>query len=72
MSKVRRLVCFVAGLGCLFLALLCLMAATDGPKTGLMLMAAFGFAFGALVLIGSALAPNFTLARESLDRRRNR
>lgn len=72
MSKTRRVVCFLVGLGCFFLSLLCLMAATDGPKTGLMLMAAFGSAFGGLVLVGSALIPNFTLARENLDRRRNR
>lgn len=72
MSKTRRVACFVVGLGFLSLALLSLVFATDGPKTGLMFMTSLGFGFGGLVLLVSAIAPNFTLAREDLDRRRHR
>ncbi|POR52391.1 hypothetical protein [Bosea psychrotolerans] len=72
MSRTRRVVCFVVGL--VFLAFvpvgLEIFAAGMRPG-GVFFMAALGFGFAGLVLIGSALFPNATLARDSVDRPRN-
>jgi len=64
MSKARRLVCLLIGTVLLGCALIAFIAGAEGPKRGLMFMAAFGFAFGGLVLWFLARFPNFSLARE--------
>ena len=67
MSKAWRLACFLISSVLLGCALVAFLAAADGPKRGLMLMAAFGFAIGGVVLLSSALFPNFSLARVRRD-----
>lgn len=70
MSKIRRAVCFAAGAGLVFATLHLLIMAGEGSRAFLMLPAAGLTAFGAVILLSTALFPNFTLAREQLDRRR--
>lgn len=74
MSKTRRVVCFVVGLGLLLFAFVALVASAPAPGTfnGLAFGASLLSGFGAAVLLVSAIFPNFTLAREDLDRRRHR
>lgn len=74
MSKTRRVVCFVVGVGLLLFAFLALVASSPAPGhfNGLAFGASLLSGFGALVLLVSAIFPNFTLAREDLDRRRHR
>jgi len=71
-SPLRRVACGVVGVALVPLALEFLGMAINGHKPFLLLSAAGITAFCALVLLGSALFPSFTLAREHLDRRGNR
>lgn len=72
MSKVRRVVCFVAGVALVIATLQLLIMAGEGRRMFMMLMASGMTAFFAIILLTSALLPNLTLAREKFDRRRHR
>ena len=71
MSKAWRLACFLISSVLLGCALVTFLAVADGPKPGLMFIAAFGFAIGGGVLLSSALFPNFSLARVRRDAAQN-
>lgn len=70
-GKARRGVCLLASLAFFALGFVWIVGPLDAGKSGgRMVIAGVFVVFAGLILLWSALFPNFTLAREHLDRRR--